>query len=53
MWVGCLLALWTTIVVVVLILLVLGLVIEHPWLLLVPALVLAWRWLRAPRRCRG
>jgi hypothetical protein len=46
MWLGCLLALWAMAMVVFAFFLAVGLIIEAPWLLLVPALLTAWRWLR-------
>jgi hypothetical protein len=46
MWLGCLLALWAMAMVAFAFFLAVGLIIEAPWLLLVPALLTAWRWLR-------
>jgi hypothetical protein len=50
MWLGCLLTLWAMAVVAFVFLLAVGLVMETPWLLLIPALLIAWRWLRARDR---
>ena len=47
MWLGCLLALWATAMVLFVFLLAMGLFIEYPWLLLIPTLAFAWRWRRA------
>ena len=49
MWLGCLLALWAMALVAFVFLLSVGLIIEAPWLLLIPATWVAWRWLRSAR----
>ena len=47
MWLGCLFALWAMVMVAFAFLLVVGLIIEAPWLLVVPAVLIGWRWHRA------
>lgn len=46
MWLGCLFALWAIVMAGVAFLFAVGLVIEVPWLLLIPAVFIGWRWVR-------
>ena len=53
MWLGCLFALWAMVMVAFAFLLAMGIIIEAPWLLVVPAVLIGWRWVgtvRADRR---
>ena len=49
MWLGCLLALWAMALVAFVFLLSVGLIMEAPWVLLIPATWVVWRWLRSTR----
>ena len=46
MWLGCLFVLWAMFMAAVAFLFAVGLFIEVPWLLLVPAVLIGWRWVR-------